>query len=121
MTFCDRNILEFFCKQHIFCIIGENSLEEDWRWHSYSESFCVLFLHVKKIVCHKELSSCNCALLQLYCRIQCRNWTKLRFKRTLLSLQQTPERENTSPWFPGQNCALINCEQVGLRLASVNI
>ncbi|PKU34084.1 nuclear receptor coactivator 4 isoform x1 [Limosa lapponica baueri] len=24
---------------------------------------------------------------------------------------QTSERENTSPWFPAQNCALMNCEQ----------
>ncbi|XP_054061287.1 nuclear receptor coactivator 4 isoform X2 [Rissa tridactyla] len=28
-----------------------------------------------------------------------------------IKTMQTSERENTSPWFPGQNCALMNCEQ----------
>uniref|UniRef100_A0A8V0YET4 Nuclear receptor coactivator 4 n=1 Tax=Gallus gallus TaxID=9031 RepID=A0A8V0YET4_CHICK len=28
-----------------------------------------------------------------------------------IKTMQTSERENTSPWFPGQNCALTNCEQ----------
>ncbi|OPJ84608.1 nuclear receptor coactivator 4 isoform B [Patagioenas fasciata monilis] len=28
-----------------------------------------------------------------------------------IKTMQTSERENTSPWFAGQNCALINCEQ----------
>uniref|UniRef100_A0A674HVY2 Nuclear receptor coactivator 4 n=1 Tax=Taeniopygia guttata TaxID=59729 RepID=A0A674HVY2_TAEGU len=28
-----------------------------------------------------------------------------------IKTMQTSERENTSPWFPGQSCALMNCEQ----------
>ncbi|XP_032922504.1 nuclear receptor coactivator 4 isoform X1 [Catharus ustulatus] len=28
-----------------------------------------------------------------------------------IKTMQTSERENASPWFPGQNCALMNCEQ----------
>ncbi|XP_005153695.1 nuclear receptor coactivator 4 isoform X1 [Melopsittacus undulatus] len=28
-----------------------------------------------------------------------------------IKTMQTSEKENTSPWFPGQNCALMNCEQ----------
>uniref|UniRef100_A0A8C3KA29 Nuclear receptor coactivator 4 n=1 Tax=Calidris pygmaea TaxID=425635 RepID=A0A8C3KA29_9CHAR len=28
-----------------------------------------------------------------------------------IKTMQTSERENTSPWFPAQNCALMNCEQ----------
>ncbi|XP_068806756.1 nuclear receptor coactivator 4 isoform X1 [Struthio camelus] len=28
-----------------------------------------------------------------------------------IKTMQTSERENTSPWFPGQNCTLMNCEQ----------
>ncbi|KAM6415577.1 nuclear receptor coactivator 4 isoform 1-T2 [Rhynochetos jubatus] len=28
-----------------------------------------------------------------------------------IKTMQISERENTSPWFPGQNCALMNCEQ----------
>ncbi|XP_067996100.1 nuclear receptor coactivator 4 isoform X2 [Melanerpes formicivorus] len=28
-----------------------------------------------------------------------------------IKTMQTSERENTSPWFPGQNCTLMSCEQ----------
>ncbi|XP_015488070.2 nuclear receptor coactivator 4 isoform X2 [Parus major] len=28
-----------------------------------------------------------------------------------IKTMQTSERQNASPWFPGQNCALMNCEQ----------
>ncbi|XP_030096752.2 nuclear receptor coactivator 4 isoform X1 [Serinus canaria] len=28
-----------------------------------------------------------------------------------IKTMQTSERENTSPWFPGQSCALMNCQQ----------
>ncbi|KAM6265621.1 nuclear receptor coactivator 4 isoform 2-T6 [Porphyrio hochstetteri] len=31
-----------------------------------------------------------------------------------IKTMQTSERENTSPWFPGQSCALMNCEQKAL-------
>lgn len=118
MAFWAINIVAFLYKQFIW----DNILAVDWRWCFYSKSFSILCFNIEKIVSHEELVSCNWALLLLWCRIHPRNWRKLRFKWTFtfLSLQQTSEKENTSPWFPGQNCALMTCEQVRLCLWMVN-
>ncbi|XP_021391834.1 nuclear receptor coactivator 4 isoform X2 [Lonchura striata] len=38
-----------------------------------------------------------------------------------IKTMQTSERENTSPWFPGQSCALMNCEQTQCGTASASL
>ncbi|XP_030806628.1 nuclear receptor coactivator 4 isoform X2 [Geospiza fortis] len=38
-----------------------------------------------------------------------------------IKTMQTSERENTSPWFPGQSCALMNCEQTQCGAASASL
>ncbi|KAL9846909.1 nuclear receptor coactivator 4 isoform 2-T2 [Geothlypis trichas] len=38
-----------------------------------------------------------------------------------IKTMQTSERENTSPWFPGQSCTLMNCEQAQCGAVSASL